>query len=60
MGERAQSGYAEAEREAFRKLPPVVRLKANLTATLVVGWLFGLMLFYVLWPIFISISGPYS
>ena len=36
MGERAHSGYEEAERAAFRALPWSVRLRANLTAFLMV------------------------
>jgi hypothetical protein len=37
MGESAQRGYEEAERQAFRALPFGARLRANIVACLVIG-----------------------
>lgn len=46
MGERAQQGYEDAEREAFKRLPASARLKANAVAILVTG---GFAFFVFMW-----------
>lgn len=47
MGERAQKGYEEAEREAFRRLPNGDRLWANAVAAVVTASLAAVVVLWV-------------